>query len=124
MIQGVNNISRTNDPFAGFDMQFGAPLEGVSPSTKIDGLVPLDGLDGVDPQASPSFGQVLHDALESVNAEKHKAEQISLDFAAGKPVDIHTMMIQVAKSDVMMQVTSAVVSKTATSLNQLLQTQI
>jgi hypothetical protein len=34
------------------------------------------------------------------------------------------MMIQVAKADVMMQVTSAVVTKSATSLNQLLQTQV
>jgi flagellar hook-basal body complex protein FliE len=125
MIQGVNsNRGLANDPFQAFAVEFGAPLEGVSPTTKIDGLVPLDGMDGVDSQAAPTFGEVLHDALESVQHEKAKAESLTLDFAAGKPVDIHTMMIQVAKSDVMMQVTSAVVSKSATSLNQLLQTQI
>jgi flagellar hook-basal body complex protein FliE len=67
---------------------------------------------------------VLKHALQSVEAEKAKAESIALDFATGKPIDIHTMMIQVAKADVMMQVTSGVVSKSATSLNQLLQTQV
>ena len=127
MIQGVNNnLLRpvANDPFRAFDVEFGAPMEGLSKSTKMDGLVPLDGLDGAAEGQGPTFGQVLHDALESVQQEKAKAEALTLDFAAGKPVDIHTMMIQVAKSDVMMQVTSAVVSKSATSLNQLLQTQI
>lgn len=125
MIQGVNNIrAAAGDPFRAFDVEFGAPLEGLPKSTKIDGLVPLDGLDGASAGEGPSFGQVLHDALKSVEQEKAKAEAIALDFATGKPVDVHTMMIQVAKSDVLMQVTSAVVSKSATSLNQLLQTQI
>lgn len=126
MIQGVNNI-RTSpiDAFRDFDAQFAMPIDGLGGATpKLDGLAPLDSLDGTEPGASPSFGQVLHDALKSVEQEKAKAEALTLDFATGKPVDIHTMMIQVAKSDVMMQVTSAVVSKSATSLNQLLQTQI
>ncbi len=125
MIQGINsNRPSPLDAFKAFDVQFGSPLEGATKSTQLDGLVPLDGMDGTEPGASPSFGEVLQDALESVQTEKAKAESLTLDFATGKPVDIHTMMIQVAKADVMMQVTSAVVSKSATSLNQLLQTQI
>jgi len=122
MVQGIGQFRP--DPFKGFDVEFSTPLEGVKRSQKITGLVPLDGMSTLEDQQGPSFGQVLQDALKSVEAEKAKAESLSLDFATGKPVDIHQMMIQVAKSDVMMQVTSAVVSKSATSLNQLLQTQV
>ena len=125
MIQGVNPHRTTAlDAFKSFDVDFASPIEGLPKSAKLDGLAPIDGMEGVDPNSGPTFGQVLHDALESVQQEKGKAEALTLDFATGKPVDIHSMMIQVAKADVMMQVTSAVVSKSATSLNQLLQTQI
>lgn len=122
MIQAIS--SGTPDPFQRFDLEFAKPIEGVTAKSKIDGLAPLDGFMGTDPTEGPTFGQVLHDALESVQAEKAKAEALTLDFATGKPVDIHQMMIQVAKADVEMQVTSAVVSKSATALSQLLQIQV
>ena len=124
MIQGIRNTT-TPDPFKQFDVDFSRPIEGVSAKTKIDGLVPLDGMAGAtEAIEGPTFGAVLHDALKSVEAEKAKAEALTLDFATGKPVDIHQMMIQVAKADVEMQVTSAVVSKSATALSQLLQIQV
>lgn len=123
MIQSISTIKP--DAFKAFDVDFGKPIEGLSAKSKLDGLVPLDGMaGGLDPLEGPSFGQVLHDALKSVEAEKAQAEALTLDFATGKPVDIHQMMIQVAKADVEMQVTSAVVSKSATALSQLLQIQV
>ncbi|MEB3197120.1 MAG: flagellar hook-basal body complex protein FliE [Candidatus Sericytochromatia bacterium] len=124
MIQGISSGTPT-DPFKLFEREFTAPLNRVRQSAPVmaDGM-PLDAAEGLGVTDGPTFGQVLQDALQSVEAEKAKAESLTLDFATGKPVDIHTMMIQVAKADVMMQVTSAVVSKSATSLNQLLQTQV
>jgi len=113
----INSISHLKgassaDPFSQFDVEFKSMLKGPQ------------AMPGIEGATEPNFGEVLMGAIEEVQKTKDHAEQISLDFAAGKPVDIHTMMIAVAKADVMMQLTSAVVSKTATSVNQLLQTQI
>ena len=101
---------RAADPFKAFEVEF-------------DGFqaAPIDGTAAV---AESSFADTLKHALQEVDASKSVAEQLTLDFATGKPVDVHTMMIAVAKSDVMMQLASSVVSKTATGINQLLQTQI
>jgi flagellar hook-basal body complex protein FliE len=126
MISGINTHRiGAADPFKQFDVEFSRPsLRASQVSPILEGAVPLDGMENLEPSEGPTFGEVLKNALQSVESEKAKAESIALDFATGKPVDIHTMMIQVAKADVMMQVTSAVVSKSATSLNQLLQTQV
>jgi flagellar hook-basal body complex protein FliE len=123
MITGISAGSR--DPFKKFEIEFSRPTERAGRSAPIlEGSMPLDRAEGLISTEGPTFGEVLKHALQSVEAEKAKAESIALDFATGKPIDIHTMMIQVAKADVMMQVTSGVVSKSATSLNQLLQTQV
>lgn len=100
------------DPFRAFSAEFR--------QFDVQQRAALDAAEG----NSPSFGQVLMQAVEEVQATKDKAERIALDYATGKPVDVHTMMIAAAKSDVAMQVTSNVVSKAASSINQLMQTQI
>jgi len=101
------------DPMSAFDREFDTfgKLPKVAAPTET-------GTEG------PSFMEVLHGAINEVQHTKNEAEQISFDYATGKPIDVHTMMIAVAKADIAMQLTSAVVSKTATSVNQLLQTQI
>jgi flagellar hook-basal body complex protein FliE len=116
-INGVNSIlsgvAPKADPFGMFDIEF--QKAGKIPKTQ---AVDNGNVDG------PSFMEVLHGAINDVQHMKNESEQISFDYAMGKPIDVHTMMIAVAKADIAMQLTSAVVSKTATSVNQLLQTQI
>ena len=117
-IDGINtSVIRggvpTMDPFNVFDMQ----------AAKF-GQQPVKLKPNADAPEGPSFMQVLQDAVNDVQKVKNDSEQISFDYAMGKPIDVHTMMIAVAKADIAMQLTSAVVSKTATSVNQLLQTQI
>lgn len=116
MIQGVNNLHSIRgvgaaDPFQAFEVEFGTGLQ--APQALPDQAV-----------TGPSFGEVLMGALNDVSTQQRQAEQLAFDFATGKPVDIHSMMIEAAKSDVLVQLTSSVVSKTATGINQLLQTQI
>jgi len=113
MISNVNHLRATApaDAFQAFDVEFGGALNG--PAALPDQAV-----------SGPSFGEVLMDALQGVSNQQAKAEQTAFDFATGKPVDVHTMMIEMAKADVLVQVTSSVVSKTAQGVNQLLQTQI
>lgn len=102
----------SSDPFRSFSVEFRA----------------FDRAQGRDFEVTagqgPSFGEVLMQAVEEVQATKDKAERITLDYATGKSVDVHTMLISAAKADVALQVTSNVVSKAASSINQLMQTQI
>jgi flagellar hook-basal body complex protein FliE len=117
MINHVNHlgalkgVSGTQDPFAQFNVEFSKEFGDVQ------GL-------GDEPVGHASFGDVLKHAIGEIQGEADRAEQLTFDYATGKSVDIHTMMIQVAKADTLMQVTSSVVSKTAQGLNTLLQTQV
>jgi len=119
-VNGLNSILSGGapklDPFNVFDVEFQKFAE--APTRAKAKLTPTDDAN------APSFMEVLQGAINDVQETKNKSEQIAYDFAMGKPIDVHTMMIAVAKSDIAMQLTSAVVSKTATSVNQLLQTQI
>lgn len=108
---GMRPAGLQADPFRAFEAEFGA---GVS----------LPGLDGLEAAGGVSFGDLVAHALQETDAAKAKADALAFDFATGKPVDVHTLMIQVAKADTAMQLTSAVTSKVATGLNSLLQTQI
>lgn len=115
MIQNVGGVGRLSsaqaaDPFQAFSVEFGDALQ--APQFQDPGV------------EAPSFGDVLLDALNDVSAQQRHAEKTAFDFATGKPVDVHTMMIEMAKADVLVQVTSTVVSKTAQGVNTLLQTQI
>jgi flagellar hook-basal body complex protein FliE len=113
-INSLNQLRATRpvDPFQQFSVEFNNAL----PATQ--------GIEAPDATQGASFGEVLSNALSEVSNQEAKAEQTAFDFATGKPVDVHTMMIEMAKADVMVQVTSSVVSKTAQGINQLLQTQI
>lgn len=117
-VNGINSIlSGTTpkvDPFNVFDVEF----------QKFGATPKLQATTEAEASEEPSFMQVLQGAINDVQKIKNDSEQISFDYATGKPIDVHTMMIAVAKADIAMQLTSAVVSKTATSVNQLLQTQI
>ena len=111
-VSGVSHLKGPNaiDPFEQFSVEFGTAMQ--APQFQDPGV------------SGPSFGEVLVDALHEVSAQQRTAEKTAFDFAPGKPVDIHQMMIESAKADVLVQLTSTVVSKTATGINTLLQTQI
>lgn len=107
---GTLPLQQSQDPFAAFDVEFNNAL-------KAPDLAP-------DATQQSSFADVLKGALEDVQKTQNTSEQLAFDYATGKPVDVHQVMIAVAKADVAMNVTSSVVSKVASGLNTLLQTQV
>lgn len=117
-IEGAMSILRGGapkaDPFNVFDVEFSK----FGQAHKVNPTGQTDAAEG------PTFMEVLEGAINDVQKVKSESEQITFDYAMGKPIDVHTMMIATAKADIAMQLTSSVVSKTATSVNQLLQTQI
>ena len=103
-----------SDPFSAFNVEFNHFIP------------PLDApqaLSGPDAHGL-SFGDILKNAVDEVQSDKNAAEKLTFDYATGKPVDVHQVMIAVAKASVEVQVTSTIVSKAANGINQLLQTQV
>lgn len=114
MIQNVSHLraAKIADPFEQFSVEFGDHLSKTSP------VAPIEGAEG------PNFGDLVKEALAEVGRIEEDASKKTFDFATGKPVDIHQMMIAAAKADVTLQLTSAVITKTASGINTLMQTQV
>jgi flagellar hook-basal body complex protein FliE len=70
------------------------------------------------------FMAVLNDAIDSVNAQQNRSEQITMDFALGKAVDPHAVMIENAKAETLVHLTSSVTNKMAQSFQTLMNLQI
>ncbi|HEY9721108.1 MAG TPA: flagellar hook-basal body complex protein FliE [Oscillatoriaceae cyanobacterium] len=107
---GTLPLQATQDPFSAFDVEFNNALK--APDL------------GPDAAQGPSFADVLTGALEDVQKTQNASEKLAFDYATGKPVDVHQVMIAVAKADVAMNVASSVVTKVSSGLNTLLQTQV
>lgn len=71
-----------------------------------------------------SFASILSDAIEAVNQQKTRADQVAVDAALGKDVDPHTVMIEAAKAETMVHLTSSVATKMAQNVQTIMNMQI
>ena len=55
---------------------------------------------GGSPSESLSFGKVLEGALDQVNSAQQKSAELTEQFAAGAPVDVHKVMIAAQEASV------------------------
>lgn len=74
--------------------------------------------------AERSFGQYLSDALESVNALQHNADQAAKDLATGKLEDISQVVIAAEKASVALQLTIQVRNKVLESYQEMMRMQV
>ncbi len=51
------------------------------------------------PSTSGSFGEVLADAIRSVDGLQHESEAAQSQWAAGEPVDLHDVLIKIEEAD-------------------------
>jgi flagellar hook-basal body complex protein FliE len=116
----IEAIGAKGDPFKAFDVRFGQSLVQSLEFPQLKKMNPVE-MGGED---TKDFMNLVSEALGEVSASKNKADAMAFDYATGGKVDVHNLMIQAAQADVLMQLTSSVVSKTAQGLNQLLQTQV
>lgn len=70
-----------------------------------------DTLAGAEGAHGKSFGQFLQDAIGEVNNAQIHAGELSTQFAAGKPLDIHQVMIAGQEANVMLDLTLQVRNK-------------
>lgn len=96
-----------------------------SPLAITESTMPLS-FEGVEePQAEGgSFTSLLKKVANDIDAPGDKEEALALDYMAGKDVDTHDIMIAGAESDLMLQMSSAVVSKVANAYQTLINMQV
>lgn len=74
---------------------------------------------------SEDFGQMLMDVLKEVNQTQQNAEQLKAGFLTGQPaVEPHTLMIEMEKAAVAMQLTLAVRNKVLEAYQEISRMQV
>lgn len=113
----------------GFDPEFG-PIDAATGDLQTE--MPLSfekgtelpGIDAAQPTQSNSFAQLLTQAIDTVNAQDHKAAITAFDYATGKSIDTHTVMIEMAKAQAEIHIAASVATKAASGLQTLFNLQI
>jgi flagellar hook-basal body complex protein FliE len=97
------------------------PLPGLTPLT---GVSP-QALSGESANASgTSFGDLLQQALQEVNAAQGTSEQEVRNLMSGEATDMHTAILAVQKADVSFQMMMAVRSKLVDAYRAVIQMQM
>ncbi|MEB3298632.1 MAG: flagellar hook-basal body complex protein FliE [Candidatus Sericytochromatia bacterium] len=81
-------------------------------------------MDSGDDGPGAHFAAILNDAIDAVNAQQVRAEEVTMDFALGRSVDPHAVMIENAKAETLVHLTSSVTNKMAQSFQTLMNLQI
>ncbi len=99
----------------------------VNPVNPVNPVGPITNTisNGSGTQSSgPDFKKVLTDAINTVNSTVEKADQMTADFATGKTSDIHAVIIQAEKADIMLQLTTDITNKIVNAYEEIMRMQI
>ena len=66
-----------------------------------------------------SFGQLLSDHLNQLNALHEEAETLQMDYAVGKPVELHNVMIAEEKADLALELTMQIRNKAISAYQEI-----
>lgn len=75
------------------------------------GRAPIDSPVAKPKAGGEDFGKMLVSALEDVNGAQEDSQSLQGDYMAGKPVEVHDLMIASEKASTAMQLTLAVRNK-------------
>ncbi len=75
-------------------------------------------------QPNKTFGSMLKDAFEEVNAQQKTTEQAMTDMATGQIKDIHQAAIAIGKAENSMKLMLEVRNKAISAYKELIKTQI
>jgi flagellar hook-basal body complex protein FliE len=91
---------------------------------ELQGLGKADG--GADAASStgPTFGQMLQNAIGDVNQAQVKAADLSARFAAGEPMDVHTVMIAAQEASVALNMAIQVRNKLVDGYQELMRVSV
>ncbi len=90
------------------------------------GLLPLTKSTKVNPvkENVEDFGTFLKDALGRVNASQLEAESLVHDFAVGRDVELHEVVLAMEKADLALQLTIQIKNKVIEAYQELMRMQV
>lgn len=71
-----------------------------------------------------SFSNFLGDALNKVNQSEETANKMAVDMANGKGQDLHTVMLAMEKSNILLQTTVEVRNKVIDAYQEIMRMQV
>lgn len=98
-----------------------------SVSNIVPGIKPIPAVPGSSnpsDEGKVNFGNVLNQALNSVNQMQNEASQMAKLMAAGQIDDLHSVMIAGEKADLALQFTLQVRNKILDAYNEIMRMQI
>lgn len=69
------------------------------------------------------FSKILSEALENVNEQQKKVEQMSDDFATGKVSNIHELVVEAEKASISLRLTVEVRNKIVDAYREIMRMQ-
>jgi flagellar hook-basal body complex protein FliE len=75
-------------------------IQGINGVAGIAGVAGPAAVAGASPAQDGSFGEILDNAIQSVDAQQHIAEESIRSLAVGEDVDIHGSMIALEEASI------------------------
>ncbi|MCR4440979.1 MAG: flagellar hook-basal body complex protein FliE [Peptococcaceae bacterium] len=73
---------------------------------------------------SKGFGEILREALNRVNEELTGAEKMSQDFALGKDIELHQVVLATERASLALQLTIQIRNKIIESYQEIMRMQV
>ncbi len=113
----------TIDPIGSISSSLPPMMDGIKSNE--GAAISIPGSEGsggnaVGEASGPSFGQMLSNAISEVNATQVKAGNMTAQFAAGAPLDIHQVMIASQEASVSLNLAMQVRNKIVDAYTELM----
>ena len=95
-----------------------APLSGIASSSFANRLAPLSA--GSTGNAGGGFGELVSNALETVNSQQGNADHLAQQAATGQLQDPHEYMIAATEASLSTELTVAVRNKAVEAFNDIM----
>jgi flagellar hook-basal body complex protein FliE len=105
----------------------------MDPAVSVSAIGPLDDLPGMSPLPAPAaqtpagggveFGRIFEREISQVSGDIAAAETAMRDYAQGKPVELHDLMIRLERARISVQVFVQVRNKIVESYQDLMRMQ-
>lgn len=96
-------------------------LQGPEPTPS---LRPADSEAAATSSSGPSFGAVLEQALDSLNALAQESDRLAEAFAAGEDVEVHQVMLAMQETQIAFELAAQVRNRIVDAYQEIMRMQV
>lgn len=102
------------------------PVDPITSVISVSNLTPPDGTNKVGPvgQSFDDFGDVLANAINTLNQKENTANQAIASLAAGEDIEIHQVMLAMQEADISFQLALEVRNKIVDAYQEVMRMQV